>query len=213
MRTVLCFGDSNTHGTRALAAHGDMARLGPAERWPGVMAAALGSGWAVIEEGHPGRTTVLDDPIEGEHRNGVRALPVALQSHRPLDLVIVMLGTNDLKLRFSLAPGDVALGLERLVRGIAMSECGPAGAAPRVLLVAPAPVEEAGILAEMFTGGAAKSRALAGRIGQLAARLGTGFLDAGPLARVDPLDGVHLTAEGHAALGAAMAAKVTDMMG
>lgn len=213
MRSVLCFGDSNTHGTQAMAAPQDQGRFALPERWTGVMAAALGTGWQVIEEGHPGRTTVHDDPIEGEHRNGLRALPIVLESHRPLDLVIVMLGTNDLKMRYSVPPGDIALGLERLVRGIRVSACGPHGGAPAVLLVSPAPVLETGILAEMFTGGAAKSRHLADRIGSMAARLDAGFLDAGRVAEVDPLDGVHLTAQGHAALGRAMAAEVTKMMG
>lgn len=213
MRTVLCFGDSNTHGTKPMAAPEDKGRYSRAERWPGVMAAALGPEWEVIAEGHPGRTTVHDDPIEGEHRNGLKALPVLLESHRPLDLVIVMLGTNDLKIRYSVTPGDIALGLERILRGIAGSGCGPDGGAPAVLLVSPVPVIEAGILAEMFTGGAEKSRALADRIGRMAARLGAGFFDAGTIAEVDPLDGVHLSAAAQAALGQALAEETRRMMG
>ena len=155
MQTVLCYGDSNTHGTLPMASLEATGRLGPDERWPGVLAKTLGPSWRVVEEGLPGRTTVHPDPIEGVHKNGLAALPVALESHRPLDLVILMLGTNDLKARFSLVPEDIAAGVERLVLAIRASEAGPGLAAPRLLLVAPPPVIEVGCLAAMFTGGAA----------------------------------------------------------
>ena len=75
----------------------DAGRWGPAERWPGVLAAELGAGWRVVEEGLPGRTTVYPDPIAGVHKNGLALLPAALESHRPIDLVVLMLGTNDLQ--------------------------------------------------------------------------------------------------------------------
>jgi len=213
MRTVLCFGDSNTHGTPAT---GDMAgwrRFDRAVRWPNVMAARLGAGWEVIAEGQPGRNAVFDDPVEGEHRNGSRVLPALLETHRPVDLVIVALGTNDLKARFSAPASDIALGLERLVKMIMVSEAGPGLASPRVLLSAPAPVEEVGFLAGMFSGGAAKSRALPPLLAEVARRQGAAFMDLGRVAEVDPVDGVHLTVEGHAAVGAAMAKAVESMFG
>ena len=94
MKTIVCFGDSNTHGTCPMRDLDDVGRFDAQTRWPGVMAAALGAGWQVIEEGHPGRTTVHDDPLEGRHKNGMPALLVALETHRPIDLVIIMLGTN-----------------------------------------------------------------------------------------------------------------------
>ena len=106
-RVVLCYGDSNTHGTMPMATLDDMGRFGAAERWPGVLAAELGSGWRVVEEGLPGRTTVYPDPISGVHKNGLSVLPAALESHRPLDVVVVMLGTNDLKHRFQVPPVEI----------------------------------------------------------------------------------------------------------
>lgn len=212
-RTLLCFGDSNTHGTTALAGPLDMGRFDRATRWPGVAAAALGPGWHVIEEGHPGRTTVHADPVEGGHKSGIAALPVLLESHRPLDVVAILLGTNDLKARFSMGPADVAQALERLVACVRGSDAGPGGSAPGVLLVAPVPVGETGIFAAMFAGAAGKSRALAPLVSAAAARAGAGFLDAGLHAAVDPLDGIHLTAEGHRALGAAIAAAVAAQAG
>ena len=74
-RVVLCYGDFNTHGTAPMATLDDMVRLGPAERWPGVLAAVLGAGWRVIEEGLPGRTTVHPDPVSGVHKNGLACCP------------------------------------------------------------------------------------------------------------------------------------------
>ena len=205
MRHLLCFGDSNTHGTRALRFLHDRRRLARAERWPGVLEAALGAAWQVIEEGHPGRTTVHADPVEGAHKNGLAALPALLESHRPLDLVILMLGTNDLKARFAVPAYDIALSVERLVTMTAASDSGPEGAAPAVLLVAPAPIEERGFLAESFAGGADKSRRLAGHLREMAERQRIPFFDAGGVAAVDPLDGIHLGAEAHARLGVALA--------
>ena len=85
MRSVLCYGDSNTHGQ--VPGGTPLDRYGPAERWPGVMASELGVGWHVIEEGLSGRTTVRDDPIEGAHKNGRTYLRPCLQSHAVLDLI------------------------------------------------------------------------------------------------------------------------------
>jgi len=183
---------------------GPSARYGRDDRWAGRMARLLPD-WELIAEGHPGRTTVHDDPIEGAHRNGLAVLPALLESHAPVDVVLVMLGTNDLKERFSVNAGDIALSLERLVRVIRGSGAGPDGAAPGVLLVAPPPVEEVGCLAPMFAGGAAKSRALAVEVQAAAARAGVSFLDAGTVVKVSPIDGIHYDAEANPTLATAFA--------
>lgn len=211
-RTVLCFGDSNTHGTRAVRYALDIRRYPPDVRWPGQMAAILGDNWHVIEEGHPSRTTVHDDPIEGPHKNGLAVLPALLDSHRPIDLVIIMLGTNDLKMRYSLPAMDIAASLQRLLACISTSISGPDLSIPKVLIVAPVPIIETGFLEEMFEGGAAKSRKLAKYFAAVAKRNNVGFFDAGSVATVDPVDGIHLIPEGHTAIGAALAAAVTEMM-
>lgn len=122
-----------------------------------------------------------------------------------------MLGTNDLKARFGLPASDIALGIERLAADIRASEAGPEGSAPALLLVAPVPIAETGIPGPMFEGGAAKSRALAPLVAALAARIGAGFLDAGAHAAVDPVDGIHLDAEAHRALGTALAAAAESL--
>lgn len=210
--TILCFGDSNTHGTRAHRKMGDRRRHDRHDRWPSVMAAALGSDYEVIAEGQPGRTAAYDDPINGETKNGLRLLPALLETHRPIDLVIVMLGTNDVKLRFPGSASDIAAAMDRVLMAIQSSEAGPDGESPRILLVAPSPVQEVGFMAEMFAGGAEKSRALAGHYANLAQRRKCSFLDLAPVAKVDPVDGVHLSADAHAAIGAAMAKAVRPIL-
>lgn len=212
-RVLLCFGDSNTHGTAPMHGLHDLGRLGRDARWPRRMAQALGPGWEVIEEGHPGRTTVHDDPVEGPHRNGLRVLPAILESHRPIDLVLIKLGTNDMKFRFSVTAADVGLSLERLVREIRLSGCGPDGGAPDVLLIAPPPLVETGCLAGMFHGGAEKSTRLGPEIAAAAARAGVPFIDAGAHIAVSPLDGIHYDAEAHAVLAHALAEAVVSQFG
>ena len=212
-RTVLCFGDSNTHGTMAMANAMDFGRFGPDVRWPGKLAAALGAQWHVIEEGLPSRTTVHDDPVEGAHKNGLAILPALLESHFPIDLVIVMLGSNDLKTRYGVPAGDIAFSLQRLIDCISNSHAGPNQSAPKILIVAPAPIQEVGFLAGMFAGGAEKSRKLARYFQAVAKRNGVAFFDAGSVGEVDPVDGLHLTAEAHGAIGEAIATTITEIMG
>ena len=203
---VVCFGDSNTHGTCPMAHLDDVRRFDAATRWTGGLRAALPDGYALVEEGHPGRMTVHSDPIEGAHKNGIASLPVVLESHRPIALVIIKLGTNDLKARLTVTAQDIALSAGRLVDVVLGSDSGPRRGAPKVLLVAPPPIEEAGCLAEMFAGGAAKSRRVAAHMAREAEARGVGFLDAGREIAVSGVDGIHYEAEAHAELGRAIAA-------
>ena len=169
-RVVLAYGNSNTHGTMPMATLEDAGRWGPAERWPGILAQELGAGWRVVEEGLPGRTTVYPDPIAGVHKNGLALLPAALESHRPIDLVVLMLGTNDTKQRFNVPPVEIGESVSLLLHLIRHSYMGPDGGQPRTLLVAPPPVEEAGCLGEIFAGGAAKAQRLGSTYAAVAAR-------------------------------------------
>ncbi len=213
MTTCLCFGDSNTHGTKPIPDQDMVDRHGPEVRWPGVMAAELGPGYRVIEEGLPGRTTVHDDPIEGAHMNGLAALPMLVGSHSPLDIVVIMLGTNDLKGRFSVTPSDIAASLERLVANLRFLCTAPGRTQPKVLVIAPPPIQEVDWLAEKFVGGAAKSKGLGAAIRRSTERLGVAFLDAGEHIAVSPIDGLHYDAETHARLGRVVAAAVRQLAG
>lgn len=174
------------------------------------MADALGPEWDVIPEGHPGRTAVFDDPVEGAHKNALRSLQAILESHRPLDMVIVMLGTNDLKARFNTSAFDVTMGVERVAKEISRSECGPNGDAPEVLIVAPISVREAGVFSETFYGAAAKSAELPGFLLKAAQRQGARFVDANDFAAVDSVDGIHLDANAHAAIGQELARVILE---
>jgi lysophospholipase L1-like esterase len=207
MRQLMVFGDSNTHGTVPMAGFGDMGRFAPSDRWTTRMAAALPD-WEVLAEGQPGRTTVHDDPIEGAHRNGRAVLPALLESHRPLDLVVIMLGTNDLKARFSLTPTDIALGVERLVGDIRASTAGPGQREPAAMVICPPPIAEVGDLGAIFTGGAAVSRALGPAFMAMAARAGVPLLNAADHIAVSPVDGIHYDASALPAFGLAVAAAI-----
>ena len=218
MTTIVVFGDSNSYGTPAMAGLDGWGRFGPGERWPGLMLAGLrgsdgiGPDAVLIEECLPGRTTVHDDPIEGRHKNGLGALPVFLESHRPFDILVVMLGTNDLKARFAVTPEDIAHSVEVLVKTARASQAGPDGTPPKVLVIAPPVILETGCLAGLFRGGAAKSAQLGASFAAMAERIGVPLLDAAPLIRSDPLDGIHLARDQHVVLGRAAAVAVKAML-
>lgn len=209
MPEILCYGDSNTYGTMPLLSlDGERPRYDRQTRWPCAMASHLGADWHLIEEGHPGRTTVHDDPIEGEYRNGMRPLLAILESHKPLDVVVLMLGTNDHKPRFATNAMDIALGARRLVDTILAAK-----ATNHILLVCPPPVLERGCLAEIFEGAEGRSVGLADRMQMVAASRNVGFFDAGSVIQSDPIDGVHFSADAHRTLGAAMAMAVKELVG
>jgi lysophospholipase L1-like esterase len=206
-KTILCFGDSNTHGFPPAVHPED--RFSYEERWPGVLAGVLGCEWRVIEEGLGGRTTVRDDPVEGAHRNGRTYLLPCLLSHRPIDVVALMLGTNDLKARFNVSPWDVAEGIAVLIAVIRAAGCGRGGLPPGILIVAPPVIEPTTpTYEEMFAGACQKSRQLAKYYMRVANATGTEFFDAGQVATVGKGDGVHLGREGHAVLGRGIGATV-----
>jgi len=196
MKTIVCFGDSNTWGYHPATKE----RYGRDERWAGMLRNALGAEYLVIEEGLNGRTTVWDDPIEG-YKNGKEYLVPCLESHKPLDLVIIMLGTNDLKKRFSLSAFDIAKGAGVLASMAQGSETGPGGHAPKVLLLAPPPVAKLTEFAEMFEGAEDKSQKLGRYYRQVAQELGCAFLDTSEVIVSSDVDGIHFDPEEHRKLG------------
>lgn len=215
LRHILCYGDSLTWGWIPVAEGAPTLRYPYEQRWTGVMAAALGPGFRIIEEGLSARTTSADDP--GDPRlNGSAYLPAALASHLPLDLVILMLGTNDTKSYLHRTPYEIATGMARLV-GQVMTSAGGIGTpypAPRVLVVAPPPL---GPLphpwfAGMFEGGLVKSRALAAQYRALADFMKIDFLDAGEIMSTDGVDGIHFTVQNNTTLGTALADKVRQIL-
>jgi lysophospholipase L1-like esterase len=177
-----------------------------------VLRRELGDGYDVIEEGLNGRTTVWDDPIEG-YKNGKSYLIPCLETHRPLDLVIIMLGTNDLKTRFSLPACDIADGAGVLVDVVQKSAAGPDGTTPQVLLLAPPPLARLTEFAEMFVGAEEKSRRFVEHYQRVAEEYGCAFLDTSQVIVSSDVDGVHLEPSEHLKLGIAVAAEVRRLLG
>jgi lysophospholipase L1-like esterase len=211
MKTILCFGDSNTWGMVPMASLASSARHAQADRWPSSVQARLGASYQVIAEGLNGRTTVFDDPIDGAHKNGRTYLLPCLESHAPLDAVIIMLGTNDLKSRFNLMPHDVAAGAGQLVRMVLPDVRGQNGLHPRVLLVSPPRVGPLRLVADLFAGAPEKSAQLARHYRAVAELLGCHFLDAALHVPASATDGVHLDAPEQHALGQAIAAAIEQV--
>ncbi|NLG93487.1 MAG: SGNH/GDSL hydrolase family protein [Clostridiales bacterium] len=208
MRNVLCYGDSNTYGMIP----GMTGRFPRDIRWTGVLQKLLGSEWYVIEEGLGGRTTVWDDPIE-EFKNGKAYLLPCLDSHKPLDLVVIMLGTNDLKKRFSLSVCDIAYGMENLIKTILKSDAGTGGAAPQVLLVAPVPILDIGSRdwRMLFGDGIENSRLLAEEYRRVACRNGIFYLNPGQEIEIGREDGLHYTPKGHRRMAELVAGKIHEI--
>ncbi len=213
MKAILCYGDSNTWGSATRP--GDDQRYAMSERWPGILQSELGSGWTVIAEGLPGRTSVHPDPVEGLWLDGSAYLHPCLRSHRPLDAVAIMLGTNDLKQRFHVSPGDIAGGIGALLAIVRKSEAGPLGGVPKMLVICPPPIlEQHGELSrfdDMFSGGYEKSVRLAPLYAEIAREHGAAFLNAGEFIQSSAFDGIHLDLDAHAALGRAVAGKMREL--
>jgi lysophospholipase L1-like esterase len=208
-KTILCFGDSNTWGYNAET----QGRFQPGERWTGVLAQDLGPSYRVIEEGLNGRTTVWDDPIEG-YKNGKEYLIPCLASHAPIDLIAIMLGTNDLKRRFSVSAFDIAQSVGVLTDVVGKSMAGPKAGAPQVLLIAPPVVGRLTEYAEMFGDDAvARSKQFGRHYRQIAEQSRAHFLDAAQVIVSGDLDGIHFDAEQHQKLGKAVAVRVKEIFG
>lgn len=204
MYTILCYGDSNTWGW--IPGKGE--RYHFEKRWTGVIKEKLGDNYRIIEEGLNGRTTLLDDPIEF-HRNGLTYLVPCLESHKPIDVVILSLGANDLKARFSVTAFDIALSIGILIDTIHKSESGVNSDAPKVLLLAPPPLGHLTAFFEIFKGGIEKSKKLSDYYKSIAEERGSYFLDLGSIVKTSDLDGVHLSEESHRIVGE----KVAEMIG
>ena len=209
-KTILCFGDSNTWG---FIPGSDCERYNPGVRWPGVLAALLGEDFRVVEEAQNGRMTAWDDPCEPfVSKCGATHLPVVLESQKPIDLAILMLGTNDLKNHMNHNAHSIADGMGALVEIVLASDAGPAKSAPKVLVVSPVPVSEGTCpFGHLFDEAGPLSRDLADAYREVADGLGAHFLEAGAFATCPDTDCIHIDDSGHSDLGKAMAEKVREI--
>lgn len=212
---ILCIGDSNTHGY--CADPGDCAdgghRFNEEERWTCLLQQKLGSDYLVIEEGLGGRTTVFPDPLH-ESMDALSCLYALLKSHEAVDLLIIMLGTNDTKERLGANAACIALGMERLVRKAQSTDCW-GEKAPNILIVCPPPIlplmEKAACGQSMGKGCVEKSRELPVYLKETAKLVGAHYLDAAEC-EFNPVDGMHLTKKGHARLAEMLAEAVPGML-
>lgn len=203
MKTILCYGDSNTWGYIPSADHSQKARYARDKRWPGILQHKLGDDYYVVEEGLNSRTTNLDYASPPE-RNGKTYLPPCLYSHAPIDLVILALGGNDTKAYFNREAIDIKEGLADLVDTIQSSSYGPLlQACPKILITTPAipyPIietftDENGVL--FLEGAVRKSEQLVALFAELAKEKGCDYLDLSGV-RPSVIDGVHYDESGHA---------------
>ena len=209
-KRILCFGDSNTYGYIPTGG-----RYDAHTRWPMRLKEILGDGCEVVEEGFNGRTCVCDDPVEGGFKSGVNYLPPCLMSHNPLDVVVIMLGTNDTKRRFGLTPMTIGQSMMQLVKIVKLYAMDAQGNAPHIIITAPSPILD-NLMdtrhGECFGPQAIEvSRGLAAEYLRISKLLRCDFFDAAPYAEVSPLDAVHMTANGHIRLAEAMAEKIKSI--
>lgn len=199
-KSILCYGDSNTWG---YVPAGDGARFASHVRWPGALSKLLRTEYRITEEGLCGRTTCLDDPLSLDiELNGLKMIGAVLSTHKPLDFVIILLGTNDLKCRYSFPACDIAEGVELLARAASRPEFGHNGRGPDVLAICPPSIWEVEAnFGAIFRGGREKSQELRHAFRQMSARANLPVLYAEDFIHSDPADGIHLSAESHGILG------------
>ena len=207
MKNILCFGDSNTWGYEPLVA----SRYPADVRWTGVLQNSLGDGFRVIEEGLNGRTNVTNEK-ERPIRSGLDVLPILLESHPPLDLVVIMLGTNDLKHDFDLSAEQIADGARQVCRSVIDCEY-LVDDPPEILLISPTHVELVTVEEQdLFIDAIDKSRELAEHYQAVAEDLGIHFLDASKIVVKTDRDGVHWDADQHKAFGEALSGTIGQII-
>ncbi len=210
MPSIVCFGDSITWGcppfeSTALAPN----RMAKQDRWTHIMANGTGVEIDLVEDGLSGRTTVFDDPVEGDYKNGSRLILACIETHAPLDLLVIMLGSNDFKIQFNATAFTSARGMLTLIQQVKgyyvlSDQC------PEILIITPPAI---GRDAEPAFWGDAWQRCQghADYLGQVAERTGCFHFDCNSVAKAAG-DGVHLDLAGHRALGEALAKQVSDIL-
>lgn len=208
---ILCYGASNVWGFKPGSYNfntGLAERYSENERWTGILAKNL-SNCVIIEEGLNGRTTAFDDTFAGKpYRNGLAMLPICLESHYPLDLVIFFLGTNDTKHQFNKTAQEIAKGMEQLVMCALQSNKGPGGLSPKVLLIAPQPITKGASQKYFDESSIEKSQAIIGLYRTIALKYGCGFVDSSESVRSSEVDGIHLAPKDHHKLAEQISSKI-----
>jgi lysophospholipase L1-like esterase len=210
MKTVLAFGDSLTWGADAQTG----GRHAFEDRWPTVLEQELAGVARVVPEGLSGRTTCYDDHASLADLNGTRAFAMLLATHTPIDLVIIMLGTNDLKSHICGKAFGAVMGMRRLAQIAATYPFAPSEPRPKVLLVSPPVIQVPSLplALDHFVGAAPESHKLAALYREIADAEGCSFFDAASVATVTPVDGVHLDAANTRAIGRSLCPLVKGLI-
>lgn len=211
MKNILCFGDSNTYGTRP----DRQGRWDMNTRWPCLLEKMLGDDYHIIEEGCGYRTTVFEDPIE-PYKNGRSYLYPCLYSHRPLDLVIIMLGTNDMKTRFSASATDIAQGAKALADIVKQFDYRGDTTVPEILVVCPIRlgirINSDPLIGSFDTISYQKSLRLWSEF-QKTIPAEYHLMNAADYAKPSEIDQVHMDAEDHYSLAEGICSKVREILG
>ena len=213
-KRIICFGDSNTWGYNPITCE----RYDENTRWTMRLQTLLGDDYQIIEEGQNGRTIACEDPWEWGIKKGMDyALPM-VESHRPFDLLIIMLGSNDLKKKFNLPAGDIAGSLKTMLMYLKSFMKYKCNMNPKILIVSPVHLGEHigdSRFAEFFDGenAVANSKRLAFWYEEAAKQFECEFFDASAVAKAGDVDCLHMQEESHIALAEAMAEKVLQIIG
>jgi lysophospholipase L1-like esterase len=210
MKSILAFGDSLTWGFEA----GTFRRHPFDVRWPNALAAGLSGKARVIEEGMNGRTTVFPDPTNEAERNGAVALPMLLCTHQPLDLLIIMLGTNDIKYANRCRAFDAGMGMARLIEITKKYGYNADFKAPEILIMSPpalVPTKDEWFN-DLWGHAIEESRLFAKHYASVAEEQGVHFFDVGAVAKADSTDGGHLDRANTAAIGKALVPVVKKIL-
>jgi lysophospholipase L1-like esterase len=218
MRNILFYGDSNSWGNIANSFDPNLLlhqRYEYGVRWTSIVQTLLGANYHIIEEGLNGRNTSFDE-IDSTRpsRNGLATLPGILDAHYPLDIVVFMLGTNDLKIEFNASLARIKEGMRQLIRTVKDSSFGRNATAPHVMLIAPAPILK--MESELFSlylddASVEKSHQLAEQYQQLAHEENCSFLDINPIVKVSLADGIHIDEDSQVHLARAVTEKIKEI--
>lgn len=209
MINILCYGDSNTYGYNPI----NKTRYDINTRWTGILQTLLGSNFHIIEEGCNSRTTFVDDFVL-PYKNGGEYIVPCLKSHAPLDLVIVCLGTNDLKFRLNMTPLNVKKSMKSLLNVIKNFDFETFGSTPKILLMNPIRIDQ-DIEKKQFANyditSAQKSEELVQQYKELAKEFNCYYFDAGSVAKPSKIDYVHMMPDGHKAIAEALSKIILDI--
>ena len=213
MKEILCFGDSNTHGFIP----GCGQRYPREVRWSSRLEGLLGEGYHVVEEGMNGRTTAFEDALQ-PFRSALGYIVPCIKSHAPLDLIVIMLGTNDAKARYGVSAEEIGFGLRSLIAEIETFfryNAARAGSCPRLLIVSPVPMPATGGDPEFNDASLQKQAALAGVFRQVAAEMGCAFAAAEDWISPSLLgeDFCHFSAQAHAVFAERIAQEIRALLG